>query len=97
MGPDFPVRRLEGEAGNIRTAGKLDADFCFLVCFQIVLSKPFSDLGGLDADHGIASGVVVDGAAEHLRADHPLPEAIYFTRQRMFYDEAKKILSSFAS
>lgn len=88
---------LEAEPRNIGPAGQLDPEGPFVLRFGIKLGQLLADLGRLHPYDRIAAGVVADGTAEHLGADHPLAQAVKLAQQGMADDEAKEILSALAA
>jgi hypothetical protein len=61
------------------------------------LREPFSNLGGFDPNHGIASCVVIDRAPEHLGPDHPLSQAVDFPFQHVFNDQTEEVRGTLTS
>ena len=90
-------QRLEDEPRHVRSAWKLNANRRFSVCFKVVLGQPLSNFRGFDADHRIASRVVIDRASEHLGSNHPLAQAIEIPCQGMLNDQMKEVLGALAS
>jgi hypothetical protein len=88
-------RAIEVEAGNIGTAGQLDADRKPAQAgVGVKLGELLAYLAGADSDDGVAAGVITYGAAEHLGADHSFAEAFVLPIQGVANYEAEEILSA---
>src|ERR1035437_9078549 len=84
------------ESGDVGSAGKLNAYRWLLFGFSVVMGKLLANVGGLEADDRIASGVIAERATEHLGPDHALVELVEFSLQRMSDNQFEKALSPFA-
>ena len=88
--------RFKDEPGDIRSAPQLDPDGKLSLRCKVVLGQLLSYLICFDADNGIASRVVIDGASEHLSPDCSLMQAVGFPVQGSLNDQLKKVFRSFA-
>ena len=78
------------EPWQVTAHGKIDADLSAILVLLVILSDTLPHLGGGDADHRIAVGVIVGRAAKDLNAEQPLLELRAVALQRMFDDVLQK-------
>jgi hypothetical protein len=65
--------------------------------FGIVLRKTAANFVCLDPNYRIIRRVVIDGAAEHLGADHALSQIIQPPGQGVLNNQAEKVLGPLAA
>jgi hypothetical protein len=95
----FAVRResFKIELRNVGACREFDAYLGRNAEALGILGQPLAHLGSFDPDHGVVGGVVVDGAAEHLCAQHSLTQTVESARQGMVDDQLEEILSTLAA